>query len=46
MTDPETWHVIPVQDFFHIEAENCICSPTVEKFENGNKVVVHNEGRA
>ena len=46
MNDPEIWHVMPVLDFFHIQSENCICSPVIEKLENGNKGVVHNEGRA
>jgi len=27
----------------HLESENCWCCPTVEEYENGNKVIIHNE---
>jgi len=32
-----------IKELEHEESEDCWCCPTVEEFENGNKVIIHNE---
>lgn len=39
----ETVNVLPLNDLKpHIESPACKCEPSVEIFENGNRLVVHN----
>ena len=37
------YHVIPLNDVLeHYEHEWCPCHPSVERYENGNAVIIHN----
>lgn len=38
----DVWHVIPVDDLREHEELGCWCKPSVEQYENGNKLVSHN----
>lgn len=40
---PQTVHVMPVNDMReHVESGDCWCQPSIERFSNGNALIVHN----